>query len=133
MSIKIFSVHLVLKRCNRCKRSETYETERKEKHMRIRSGMSMKQVYSRTCLANEKFMLKLESILKISISDQATYQEQVLKFHAKYTTVASLDAFGISKATLYRWRKKYLKARKDATVLIPQSKRPRHVRQIQTD
>jgi len=70
--------------------------------MRIRSGMSMEQVYSKTCLANEKFMLKLESILKISRSAQATYREQVFEFHAKYGTVSSLDAFGISKATLYR-------------------------------
>lgn len=101
--------------------------------MEVGCSMSLKQVYSGTCFSNRKFMEKLEKILKVSRSQKAIYREQILEFHTKYGTQATKDAFGIGKTTIYRWRKVYLKSRRDATVLIPKSTRPHNTRKMKTD
>lgn len=101
--------------------------------MQIGSSMRFKHVYSGTCLANKKFMQKIEKILSISSSQKAQYRVQVLEFHEKYGIQATKDAFGIGKTTIYRWRHAYLKEKKDASILIPKSQRPIHIRQAKTD
>jgi len=78
-------------------------------------------------------MQKIEKILNISKSDEAKYRVKVVEFHKKYGTAATKDAFEVSKPTIYRWRRKYLKSRKDAAVLIPLSTKPHNIRIMQTN
>jgi transposase InsO family protein len=78
-------------------------------------------------------MRKIEEILRISRSEKAKYRLQVIEFHSKYGTETTKDAFGVSKATIYRWRSKYLRSRRDGTSLIPKSTRPINVNQMRID
>ncbi len=42
-----------------------------------------------------------------------------------------MDAFNVSRRTLFRWKHMYLSSKKDPNCLIPKSKRPNNVRDMQ--
>ncbi len=71
---------------------------------------------------------------KIYIKDRfndspvAVYRLRVIEFSNQYGTQPTIDAFKISKRTLYRWKKRYISSKRDANSLIPISKRPKKVR-----
>jgi len=71
---------------------------------------------------------------KIYIKDRfndspvALHRLRVIEFSIQYGTQPTIDAFKISKRTLYRWKERYMSSERDANSLIPISKRPKKVR-----
>lgn len=67
--------------------------------------------------------------LRITQTDHiASRRLEAIVFYADFGLEPTLQAFSISKSTLYLWRSKYLKANKDLRSLKPQTTRPRRVR-----
>lgn len=67
----------------------------------------------------------------LMISEEAKRRKKILDFWQKYGLEATIDAFGVSRRTLYRWKAKLERAKGDLTALNPQSKRPKRVRESQ--
>ncbi len=53
---------------------------------------------------------------------------EVIEFYNRFGLLATLSAFKVSKATLYRWRKEFKDSQKQLTALIPKSTRPKRLR-----
>lgn len=53
----------------------------------------------------------------------------VIQFYDRFGLQPTLSAYKVSKATLYRWRKEFKDNQKRLTSLIPQSTRPKRLRQ----
>ena len=79
-----------------------------------------------------KTMNMYRSILKASKNEVAAFRVKVLEYHKKYKMTATLEAFGISRATLYRWKKTLKESEGRATSLIPKSRAPKVPRQPET-
>ena len=78
----------------------------------------------------------MKNILKISEfsnSQVAQFRIKVIEFHSKHGTSATIDAFGVGKTTIYRWKQQFKRSNRDVTILIPKSKRPHNIRSMQTD
>jgi transposase InsO family protein len=65
-------------------------------------------------------------------TDVAQKRLKILKFFDKYGLQATLEAFDISKRTLYRWRAIYKNSNEDILSLNPKSKTPKKKRKPQT-
>ena len=72
-------------------------------------------------------------IYKFSQSKEGKYRLKIIEFFEQYGLPATKSAYGVSKATLYRWRKMYLDTQKNQLALIPGSRRPKHLRMMRTD
>jgi len=72
-------------------------------------------------------------IHKFSQSKEGKYRLKIIEFFEQYGLSATKSAFGVSRATLYRWRKIYLDAQKNQIVLIPKSRKPKHKRIMRTN
>jgi len=88
-------------------------------------------VQIRYTMAGVRGYKRLERIYynSLMISKEAKRRKKILDFWQKYGLEATIDAFGVSRRTLYRWRAKLKKAEGELTALNPQSKRPKRVRQ----
>jgi transposase InsO family protein len=62
-------------------------------------------------------------------SEIAKLRLEVIEFYDRFGLEATLSAYKVSKATLYRWRKGFNDSQKRLTSLIPQSTRPKQLRQ----
>jgi transposase InsO family protein len=78
-------------------------------------------------------MNELFSAGRFSKSEIAQNRLKVVEFSKKYGIKAAQDAFGISRSTIFRWRRclKYSQGRLDS--LIPKSRRPRRVRSMKVN
>ena len=63
------------------------------------------------------------------ISEEAKRRVKIIGFWEKYGLEATIEAFGVSRRTLYRWKAKLKKVKGDIKALTPKSKRPKRVRQ----
>ncbi|MBP6976366.1 hypothetical protein KBB42_02120 [Candidatus Dojkabacteria bacterium] len=75
-------------------------------------------------------MKKIYSKDRFNDSPTAVYRLRVIEFSNQYGTVPTIDAFNISKRTLFRWKQRYISSKRDANSLIPNSKRPHKVRDM---
>jgi transposase InsO family protein len=64
-----------------------------------------------------------------AISVTAAHRLMVLNFWAKHGLQAAVDAFGVSRRTLYNWRSAYKDSDGDTAALNNQSRAPKHLRQ----
>jgi hypothetical protein len=64
-----------------------------------------------------------------AISVTAAHRLMVLNFWAKHGLQAAMDAFGVSRRTLYNWRLAYKDSDGDTAALNNQSRAPKHLRQ----
>jgi len=95
--------------------------------------MRKKDLWYGTLLCNSKVMERIDRLLKVSKSEAATFRVKVLIYHGEYGIKATLNTYGISRATLFRW-KKVLRDNYGKTVsLIPKSTRPKKVRRMEVD
>ncbi len=78
-------------------------------------------------------MRSIRSILSFSHSEVGERRLKIIEFHKTYGTKASIDAFGVSKPTIYRWRKKLKDGQGRLESLIPSSKAPKRRRRMNTD
>lgn len=77
-------------------------------------------------------MKKIKSILSFEESDVAQFRLKVIEFHAKHGTVATIDAFSLSRRTIFRWKKCFKTSKKQLDSLIPKSRKPKKVRVMNT-
>jgi transposase-like protein len=90
-----------------------------------------KDVFYGTALYNRRTMNDFKTILNFSKSDSAQLRLSVINFHNKHGTKATCDAYGISKSTIYEWKKRYRESKHDLNSLIPKSKVPIHKRKME--
>lgn len=77
-------------------------------------------------------MKKIRSILSFEASDAAKFRHRVIEFHQKHGTQATIDAFSVSRRTIFRWKKTLKDSKGRLESLIPQSKAPKKVRVMTT-
>jgi len=78
-------------------------------------------------------MKTLENSLKFDQSNPAKFRLHVLNHYYKYGWKPTTEAFGVSKSTLYDWKKKYEQSKRKLLSLVPKKTRPKKVRQMTTD
>jgi len=61
------------------------------------------------------------------ISEEAKRRVKILKFWEKYGLEATIEAFGVSRRTLFRWKRALKEAKGEITALNPKSRRPKRV------
>lgn len=83
-----------------------------------------------TSIYNWRIMKNNNEIFRFSQSKQAQFRLKVIEFYDQYGIKATKDAYNISRATIFRWRKRYLDSKKELTSLIPVSRAPKNRREM---
>src|SRR5574339_1197172 len=78
-------------------------------------------------------MKMLHNLYTFDTSDAAKFRLYVLDFFYRHGWRATVEAFKISKSTLYDWKKMFEKSGKKVSSLIPQSTRPKRTRTMNVD
>ena len=86
-----------------------------------------------THLAYRRLMRTLTNSQKFESSDVAQFRLRVLEYYSRWGLRPTLDAFGVSKTSLYRWRASFHASGKKVGSLVPCSTRPHHLRSMTTD
>ena len=87
----------------------------------------------KTHLAYRRLMKTLINSQAFDHSDVAQFRLKVLEYYGRWGLRPTLDAFGVSKTSLYRWRQSFRRSGRKLISLVPQSTRPHHLRQMTTD
>ena len=61
----------------------------------------------------------IESIGNQKLKEAILFRWKVINFHEKYGTKLTIDTFKVSKATIYRWKKKWKESEGDLGALVP--------------
>ena len=93
---------------------------------------SFQDLFVGTPLYNGRMIRSIRSILSFSKSQTAETRLKIIEFHKKYGTKATRDAFSISKATVYRWKKTLKDSGGELDSLIPASRSPKRKRVMNT-
>ena len=99
----------------------------------IGSQMRLKHLMVGTPLYNKHIVKDILSTIEFSKSQQAQFKLKVIQFQKQYGIEAAVDAFGISRRSIYRWKKKLKESGGKLTSLIPDSREPRRKRKMMTD
>lgn len=79
------------------------------------------------------WMKLLTNSLSFDLSDPAKFRHHALIHYYKHGYQATIDAFGISRTSLYRWKKEYELYKGKLNCLIPKSTKPKTTRRMLTD
>ena len=90
--------------------------------------MSYGNIWYNTPLIYSKNIMEHKKILNFSKSEYGNFKLKVIEFHDKYGSKATVDAFKVSKPTIYRWKKIYSSHKRNNISLIPKSRRPKTLR-----
>lgn len=91
----------------------------------------LRQKYSRRTY--HVLMKTLQTTLATEASDVARYRYHVLLHLYQFGIASTMDAFKVSRPTIYRWKRTYEISGKKVGKLIPVSTAPHHVRRMHTD
>jgi transposase-like protein len=75
-------------------------------------------------------MERLIRASRFSKSEEAQFRLRVIGFSKKYGVKAACDAFGVSRATIFRWRRCLKESQGKLDSLIPKSRRPKKIRSM---
>jgi len=78
------------------------------------------------------WMKKVIALSAFADSDTAQYRLRVIEYYRKFGLNATLEAFPVKRSTLFLWQKTFKEGKGNLKSLIPQSSRPKEVRQMQT-
>jgi len=78
-------------------------------------------------------MQRIDRLLKFSKDDIAPFRLQVINYHQRNGTAKTIEAYGVPKPTIYRWKKELENQDGKLTALIPKSRAPKHKRQMIVD
>jgi Integrase core domain len=78
----------------------------------------------------DRWMKTVISISRNQEDRTARYRLEVLRHYRKHGLESALDAFPVSRATLFRWQKELKKQKGKLQSLIPKSTRPKNVRRM---
>jgi len=80
-----------------------------------------------------RYMLFKQYLNTISHSKIIQEKLVLIKFFDKWGAKATRDAYGVSRSTVYEWKKRYRESKYDPKSLLPLSKRPKRVRRSNID
>ncbi len=83
-----------------------------------------------TPLCNKGVMSSYEEIFKFSGSTRGKFRLKVIEHFESHGLRSCMDAYGVSRATIYRWFKLYKSSGKELTSLIPRSRSPKVKRKM---
>lgn len=95
--------------------------------------MQIKNLWYLTNLHSVKAMQRLDRLLQFNKSSAAQFRFQVISYHRKYGTKPTIEAYGISKPTIYRWKKTLERNQGKITALIPRPTTPKNKRRMTVD
>ncbi len=78
-----------------------------------------------------KMLEKLSAIKDASQKEEVAFRLKVILYHDKYETEATVEAFGVSRATIYRWKKQFRDSGGKLESLISKPTIPKKVKQRQ--
>lgn len=78
-------------------------------------------------------MKLISNSLRFDLSDPAKFRHKVLLHYYQFGWRSTIDAYQISKSSLFLWKKKYEKSFKRLNSLVPRSTRPKRLRKMNTD
>lgn len=95
----------------------------------MKTGIPMTMIdrWSYTPWYNQSMKNKYKE--EILNTPEVKFRLKVIEFFGVYGLQTTLDAFEVSKATLYRWRKKYVDSGRNPAVLKNKSRKPKGVRE----
>lgn len=79
------------------------------------------------------FMSTYKSITRFSASSQAQFRLKLIKFFNQFDLKTTFEAFGVSKATVYRWKKKLKESGGKLESLVPASTAPKTKRKMMVE
>lgn len=88
----------------------------------------MQLIYLTGYIAHYKKIYDYAQLVKHPQWETIQYRVQVMEFFLKHGAEATRDAFGVSRATVYRWMKMVKDAKGRLEVLAPKSRAPRRRR-----
>ncbi len=100
--------------------------------MRGKIGRSTRYIdlWYRTPLCKKGVMKSYAEIFNFSGNSEAKFKLKVIEYHEKYGLESTMEAYGVSKSTIYRWAKRFILSGKDLMSLIPTSRSPRRKRKM---
>jgi len=78
-------------------------------------------------------MQRINRLFRFEKDKEAEFRLKVIEYHKQFGTRATVAAYEVSKATLYRWRKRLDREQGKLTALIPYSRSPRNKRRMMAD
>jgi transposase InsO family protein len=78
-------------------------------------------------------MQQINRLFRFEKDREAAFRLKVIEYHKQFGIRATMAAYEISKATLYRWRKRLSQEQGKLTALIPYSRTPKNKRVMLTD
>ena len=73
-------------------------------------------------------VMKYHSNIPKTIKSVINFRIKVLEHKNQYGINSAIDAFNVSRSTIYSWQKAYIASLNNAKSLTPKSTRPEHVR-----
>jgi len=95
--------------------------------------MHIHALWFRTRLHSLKSMQRLDRLLQFNKSEVAKFRHQVIEFHNNNGTSKTIEAYGIPKPTIYRWKKAFNDNEGKLIALIPKSTAPKKKREMIID
>ena len=92
--------------------------------------MKLKQLWYGTHLSQDRDMKRIQRLFLVSKDKQAQFRVSVIEHQRKHGVKSALDAYSISRATLFRWKKTLKNNNGSLLSLVPLSTRPKSVRQM---
>ena len=74
-----------------------------------------------------------KSILAYSISDEAKFRHQVIEHFHQFGLDSTMQAFKVSRASIYRWQKQFIDSQGQLKSLVSKSRAPKRRRSMTTD
>ncbi len=98
-----------------------------------RSVKKAKSIFASIPGYNPGMAQTFKSILAFRNSSEAQFRKGVIDHFDQFGLSSSKQAFGVSRASIYRWKRQLSQAQGRLETLISQSRRPKRVRQMTTD
>lgn len=92
--------------------------------------MRTQHLWYGTRLHNNKVMQRINRLFRFEKDKEAEFRLKVIEYHRQFGTRATIAAYEVSKATLYRWRKRLDREQGKLTALIPHSRSPKNKRRM---
>ena len=94
--------------------------------LRCRNPLRIQSQYNRA-------MKTIENSFRFARSDIAKFRLKIIEHGSKHGWQSAVDAFGVSRASYFRWSKKYKEGQGKLVSLVPTKTRPKRVRSMTTD
>jgi transposase InsO family protein len=98
----------------------------------MKTGVSMKLINENEWQYNSGYMKHLRSLVRFNQSNVAQVRSEILEFCKKHGVGATVDAYGVSRRTLFRWKRVFRERSGSLESLIPSSRSPHTKRKMMT-